>query len=208
MGQRGIARPGRLVLALLLAAGLTFIAGCRAGRAPGPAPAPGANGTPGQGQPGSPGAAEGGAGQEEPGKAPPKTTKVTVYFSDEQAMYLRPAAREVPADRPAAGIVEALLAGPGPGETGLRPTFPAGTRLRGVKLEGGVATVDFSQELVRNFGGGSAGELMLVYSLVNSLTQLPGVHAVRLSVEGKPLETLGHLDLTEPVTPRPDLVRN
>lgn len=174
-------------------AGLVATAACRAGgpRAAEPAPpAPGAGGV-----------------REEPQAPAQKNRTVTVYFADAQAMYLHPTRREVPADRPAAGVVLALLAGPTAEEKDLRPTFPPGTQLRGVTLAGGVATVDFSAELQTNFGGGSAGELMLVYSLANSLAELPGITAVRLTVEGKPLETLGHMDLTEPVAPRPDLVR-
>jgi len=67
---------------------------------------------------------------------------------------------------------------------------------------------DFSKELVERHWGGTAGELMTVYGIVNTLGELPGVKQVRITVEGRPLETLaGHLDLREPLAPDPDLVR-
>lgn len=131
---------------------------------------------------------------------------VTIYFGDSQAMYLLPVRREVPADRQAAGIVEALIAGPAANEPEARPIFPPGTRLLGITVADGVATVNFSRELQENFGGGSAAELLLAYAVANSLAGVDGIQAVQFAVEGRPLETLGHMDFTQPLKPRSDLI--
>lgn len=99
-----------------------------------------------------------------------------------------------------------LAAGPRAG-SGLLPVIPEGTRPLGVRLEHGVATVDFSREIVERHWGGTTGELLTVYGIVNTLSQLPGVHQVRIEVEGRPLETLaGHVDLTQPLSADPSLV--
>lgn len=100
------------------------------------------------------------------------------------------------------GIVQALLDGPLPGEDVL-PTLPTGTQLLGARVQDGIATLNFSAHLRTQFSGGSAAETMLVYSVVNSLTTLSTVRAVRFEVDGAPLDTLGHLDLTGPVFPQP-----
>lgn len=79
-------------------------------------------------------------------------------------------------------------------------TIPDGTKIRSIHFSNGIARVDFSREIVRNFRGGSAGEMLLVGSIVNTLTEIRGVEKVRIMVNGKQIETIGgHLDLSEPV---------
>lgn len=85
--------------------------------------------------------------------------------------------------------------------------IPKQAKLRGVKLEGGVARVDFSQDLVKHFVGGSTGEEMLVGSIVNTLTEFPEVKQVQILIEGSPVETIaGHMDLSTPLERMKDLL--
>ncbi|MEW6172388.1 MAG: GerMN domain-containing protein [Bacillota bacterium] len=156
----------------------------------------------------------GGAGHNAEDRTPdisaePKETKekVTLYFGDNQAMYLIPETREV-----AKGgrtleevIINELIKGPRNPE--LTRTIPGGTSLISVQVVDGVAYANFSKELQTKHWGGTAGETMTVYSVVNSLAKLEGVKQVQFLLEGKKLETLaGHYDLTGPVAPRWDLV--
>jgi spore germination protein GerM len=79
---------------------------------------------------------------------------------------------------------------------------PPGTTLRAVFItEGGEAFVDLSREVVSAHPGGTLGELLTVYTLVNALTEnLPVVTAVQVLVDGKEVETLsGHIDLRRPL---------
>ncbi len=79
-------------------------------------------------------------------------------------------------------------------------TIPDGTKVRSIHFANGIARVDFSSELVKNFRGGSAGELLLVGSIVNTLTEIRGVEKVRIMVNGKQIESIGgHVDLSEPI---------
>ncbi|HEY3285236.1 MAG TPA: GerMN domain-containing protein [Armatimonadota bacterium] len=80
-------------------------------------------------------------------------------------------------------------------------TMPPGTRLRGIDVKAdGTAEVDFSREFVDNFPGGSRWEAIVLYSVVDTLTQFPGIKRVRFLVEGRPIGDLGgHVDLTEPL---------
>lgn len=81
-------------------------------------------------------------------------------------------------------------------------TLPPGTRLRGISIsDDGTASVNFSREFVENFPGGSRWEAIVVYSVVDTLTQFDSIKRVRFLVEGEPLEDLGgHLDLSEPLS--------
>ena len=82
------------------------------------------------------------------------------------------------------------------------PTLPEAAPLPTVTLQGDLALLDLSQELVDELPAGSAAELATVYSLVNTITvNFPQVRRVRLLVAGQPAGTLkGHLDISEPLT--------
>lgn len=125
---------------------------------------------------------------------------VKVYFASEDGTKLvattKPTAQDAP-DKYAAAI-QTLLAGSK--ESGVVTVIPVKTKLRSVNVENGVAYVDFSGELVKNFNGGSTGEIMLVGSIVNTLTEFPEVKAVQILINGAKVETIaGHMDLSEPL---------
>ena len=93
----------------------------------------------------------------------------------------------------------------------LEPTDPDytslwadGTTVRDVRREGATAVVDLSRQATTN-GGGSAFEAMTLQQLVHTVTAAdPSLTAVRLLVEGKPVETLwGSADASEPISRGP-----
>lgn len=85
--------------------------------------------------------------------------------------------------------MEDLLAGPiGPeAESGDTTAIPEGTRLLGISISDGVATVDLSDEF--DSGGGSAGMFLRLAQVVFTLTQFATVDGVEFRIEGKPVET-------------------
>ena len=89
--------------------------------------------------------------------------------------------------------------------------IPAGTKLLApIRVDKRVATVNFSQDFTDNFSGGSDQEALTVNAVVHTVVSNSSgkVHAVRILVEGKAVETLGgHLDLTEPVQADSTLLR-
>ena len=94
------------------------------------------------------------------------------------------------ADTPAAGTKA----------KGVITIIPKKTKLKSVAVKDGIATVDFSEDLVKNFAGGSTGEEMLVGSIVNTLTEFPEVKSVQILLEGKKVDSLaGHLDTSKPL---------
>lgn len=107
----------------------------------------------------------------------------------------------------ARSTLQELCRGPAPG-SGLTPTIPPGAVIRDINIKNGLAIVNFSRELKTKHLGGSSGELLTVYSIVNTLTQFPSVHRVQLLVEGERLETLtGHLDISQPLERDSSLIR-
>ncbi|MFP5350996.1 MAG: GerMN domain-containing protein [Actinomycetota bacterium] len=101
----------------------------------------------------------------------------------------------------ARSAMEELLARPTGFEAnaGVATNVPPGTRLLGLTIEDGIATVDLSEEYGFT-GGGTLGESLAVAQVVYTLTQFPTVEGVSFEIEGTPLqETPGHgIDLREP----------
>jgi hypothetical protein len=83
----------------------------------------------------------------------------------------------------------ALLAGPSNAErsAGVGTTLPAGTKLLGLNIEDGVATVDLSGSY--DDGGGSLSEGIRLAQVVYTITQFPTVQGVTFELDGKPVDT-------------------
>jgi len=134
----------------------------------------------------------------------PTTESVVLYFATEQADKLVKEERELETVTLEA-VLEELIAGPQ--DPGLGRTMPADVKVLGVEVEDGVALADFSEELRSSHWGGSTGEILTVYSVVNTLAERPEVERVRFLIEGQEIDTLvGHLSLEEPVEPDWELV--
>ncbi|NCC15527.1 MAG: hypothetical protein EOM28_04145 [Clostridia bacterium] len=95
-------------------------------------------------------------------------------------------------------ILEQLIAGPK--EAGNYATIPAETKIMDVTTTSdGVCYVNLSQEFVSKHTGGSTGELLTIYSIVNSLSELDNVDKVQFLIEGEKVEAFkGHIDFSTP----------
>lgn len=141
---------------------------------------------------------------------PPDSTqesvKLTLYFPNADASGLIATERTVVVkNKETIKTMFAELATP---PTGLEKPLPQGTTLLGATVNAdGVATLDLSSEFKKNFGGGSAGEQMTMYSIVNTLTTLPNVTSVQFLLDGKKLDgILGNLDTSTPLKRNESLI--
>jgi germination protein M len=104
--------------------------------------------------------------------------------------------------RVAQTALEALLAGPTPAEAGagVSTAIPEGTRLLGVSIEDGIATVDLSSEF--ESGGGSLSMMLRLGQVVFTVTQFPTVRGVQFELDGQPVEVFSGegIVLDHPVT--------
>lgn len=138
--------------------------------------------------------------------APVAQTEFVLYFANANADKLVPVKRFIPrTEAPARAAVEALIAGPTAKEQAL-PVMPKGTRLLDINLSQGNVLVNFSKEFRENHPGGSAGEMLTLYALANTLTEFPQIKTVRIWVEGKELQSYIHMDLRNGLRRRPDLI--
>ncbi|NLN16023.1 MAG: GerMN domain-containing protein [Firmicutes bacterium] len=137
----------------------------------------------------------------------PAGAEVLIYLATRDGTSLVPVKRIVDVEKVSPqGLIEELLKGPRPGEPWVLP-LPANTRLQSVAVVDRVAYVDLSEEMIEFHPGGTTGELLTVYAVVNTLAQLPEVELVQIFVGGRELETLmGHLDLRTPLEPDFSLV--
>ena len=127
-----------------------------------------------------------------------KYENITLYFSDDAAMYVVGEVRNAPIldNSLEKTIVTELIKGPE--NKALLPTIPEGTKLLSIETKDSICFVNFSQDFVSKHSGGSAGEYITVYSIVNSLTELDNVEKVQFLVEGNKLEIFKHMEFGEP----------
>ena len=136
--------------------------------------------------------------------APAKEREVKLYFGDGTGRTLVSEKRTLKADGTAEHLratVEAIITGPV--DTALTDTMPTGTRLLSLKISGATAVVDLSKEVAERHHGGSSGEILTVFSLVNTLAlNFEEIDSVQLLVGGEKKDTLvGHILIKIPLVP-------
>jgi hypothetical protein len=182
-----VTRTIAVFLALSLA--VSAVGGCaprRPTREPAPAPAPKQETETAAPEPSAP----------EPTTEPEPTQPLTqvnvrLYFIRGEKIGVAGRQVGVTSKATARAAIEALLAGPTATEKefGLGTTIPAGTKLNGIAIADGTATVDLSKTF--ESGGGSLSMLLRVTQVVCTLTQFPSVKRVAFKLDGKPVSSIG-----------------
>lgn len=125
--------------------------------------------------------------------------RVTVYFTDPYALYLVPVS-VITKDKEEHLFLEAariLVQGP-PEGSGLLPTVWPGTKVLGVEVRNGLATINLSKEAV-GYGGGTTAEFLLVNSVVQTLTEIKEIDRVQFLIEGEKASLPEGLDISRPL---------
>ena len=125
--------------------------------------------------------------------------EVILYFSDDNAQYLIGESRQInqTGNPPKQAVVELIK---GPGNKNLYPTLPQTTKVNALYISDKTAYIDLSSEVIRDHPGGSAGELLTVYSIVLTLTSFSEIEKVQILIDGDSRETLvGHVDVSVPL---------
>lgn len=142
---------------------------------------------------------------------PPEMKTVKLYFSEPKSEYLVYEERKIVASpeiiEEAKSILEELIKGPH--DSSLSTTLPSETEVRAVYIRDNYLYIDFSSSLRDKHPGGSTGELLTVYSIVNTLLDnFPSQSYVQILIEGMPEETLaGHIDIRKPLGKNFDMVK-
>ncbi len=136
---------------------------------------------------------------------PPGEREVNIYFATEDAMYLDSERRTLPGEDLYREAIEEIIAGPDSDD--LRATVSEATELNDYNYENGLITLNFNEAIRTDHPGGSTGERLTIYSIVNTMTSLPGIDEVIFKIEGEELDTLvGHLDLSIPYSYSDDIL--
>lgn len=133
--------------------------------------------------------------------------EVSLYFSDSQAMYLVAEKRKISQIPSLArqAVIELIK---GPESSDFYPTIPEETQVNEVYIVDDIAYIDLSEEIFENHPGGSSGELMTVYSIVNTLTEIPPIKGVQILVGGNEMNSLvGHIDISMPLLRDEDWIK-
>lgn len=123
----------------------------------------------------------------------------TLYFANGNADKIVAEKRKVnypDSDKQEKVVFEELAQGP---ETkGLHPVIPKGVKLLSVETKNGICYLNLSHEFVDNNHVGSAGESMTLNSIVDSLTELPGIKKVQFLINGKIRKAYLHVIFDKP----------
>lgn len=136
-----------------------------------------------------------------------ETIETKIYFYDPKTLKLVPEERELEFPKwqslfrkedIAKEVLLILIKGSK--DQKLRSPLPSGTKLIGISIKNNIVYVNFSNELKKNHPGGSLGEMLTVYSIVDTLTEFSWIKKVQILINGAVVESLvGHIDLSEPL---------
>ena len=138
---------------------------------------------------------------EPPGPVEPVKMDVAVYYlkTTQTEMYLIREVHQVDKTNEVAKAALTELISGTPATAGASRVLPADTKILGINIEQGLATVDFSGEVLKA-NVGSSGEALGIASIVNTLTEFPTINKVAFTVDGskeKGMDWWGHVGLYE-----------
>ena len=116
-----------------------------------------------------------------------RQTIVSLYFYNESSKSLVSEGRLIDAkeliQEPYKKLMELLIEGPQ--NTSLSKTIPDGTRVNKAELRGETLYLDLSKEFIENHQGGEEQESITIYSIVNTMTNLTEVNAIKILIKRK-----------------------
>ena len=124
-----------------------------------------------------------------------RNTIVSLYFETTQSGDIQTEARLIDSkdllDDPYSYLINLLIEGPK--NENLRKNIPEGTKLNGTFLLGECLVVDFSKEFLENSKGDALQKSNIIYSIVNTVTELKEVSRVKILIDGE--ESDGYSDV-------------
>jgi spore germination protein GerM len=86
----------------------------------------------------------------------------------------------------------------GPSKSFHYPVIPPGTKLLGVQIYENLAKIDLSQEFLENSLESGILDDYVIYTIVDTVTQIPGVEGVIFLIDGKRIKLYGSVDISIP----------
>ena len=133
---------------------------------------------------------------------------ITLYFADKDGASLVEETRKITVNEKEKIEMQALkelLKGPSDKE--LNKTIPVETKILSVETKERVCFVNLSQEFISRHTGGTMGEQLTIYSIVNTLTSLEEIEKVQFLIEGQKNESFIHMLINEPFERNESLIK-
>lgn len=125
--------------------------------------------------------------------------QIALYFVKDNGkdFYLKREIHETPkTEAVARKALELLINAKIKDKDAVRP-IPEDTKVLGISINDGIATVDFSKE-IKAFNAGHSLEAVSIQAITNTLTEFNTINQVKILVEGKEAGNLwGHVDITD-----------
>ncbi len=123
---------------------------------------------------------------------------MTLYFADDNAQYLTAERRKATlVDNSIEKTVVAEII-KGPDSANAYATLPKETKVLSVETKEGICFVNLSEDFINKFSGGTAEATMAIYSIVDSLTELPDTDKVQFLIDGVKVDSFGDYVFSEP----------
>ena len=145
-------------------------------------------------------------------KPDPEKMSVTVslYFADEDMQMLREEARTLEVfytERLPLRLVKEILRGPE--EEGHKALISPDVAVLRQWIFEDTMYIDFDESFLHQFVGTDRQGELTIYSIVNTMTQLPGIEKVQLLIDGKRInEYPGHVNIQDPLEREESLISN
>ena len=122
-----------------------------------------------------------------PTQTAPETVALKIWLARSEGL-VAVQREHAPTNAVATAAMQALLAGPSAAEraSGMSTAIPAGTKLLGISIHDGVATVDLTSEY--ETGGGSFSMQLRLGQVVYTLTEFPTIKKVLFRLDGAPVD--------------------
>ena len=130
---------------------------------------------------------------------------INVYYADNMGEYLVGEARIVSSENKYVDALSELMKAPI--DSSLYQLVPESTIINSIIVENSLAKVDFSNEFLEDRIQSETVDILLIYSIVNTLTEFSEVDSVSLYIDGEKLDILGEIDIKDPIFRRNDLIK-
>jgi germination protein M len=144
--------------------------------------------------------------EEETEEAKDGAITINVYYLDAMGEFLVSEARTVSSMNKYVDALYELMKLPV--DSSLYRLVPDSTKINSIVVEDGLAKVDLSKEFVEDRITSDTEDNLLIYSIVNTLTEFEEVNSVTFFIDGEKLDTLGELDVSALLFRRSDLIKN
>jgi len=131
---------------------------------------------------------------------------INVYYADQTGEYLIGEARILSDSSKYVDAISEMMKESI--DSSLFKLIPESTKINSVTVKDGMANVDLSKNFVDDRFVSDTVDILLIYSIVNTLTEFPDVNSVDFYIDGTRLDILGQLDLQGPSFRRIDLIKN